>query len=376
MNFDLSEEQTMLVDGARRYVRENLGIEARRAAATQADGFSRRHWADFAEMGWLALSIPEDAGGLGGGDVDVSLLMEELGRGLAIEPYADTSVLGATLINAADNKTLRTHLLGLIAAGECITALAHVEPDGRSEYQTPVNAQASTTANGHVLTGIKTRVPYGAAASRWLVTARLNNSNDFSLFVVDRDAGGLAIDSYEVLDGTRAADLTFTQTPAQVLIANGQRAAATLELALDRAVIALAAWTVGSMEAVMALTADYLKQRSQFGQTLSKFQALQHRMSEMFIETDQARSMLMQALAALEDGNAAYRAQAVSGAKALITNAAYFVTGQGIQLHGGIGITEEYAVGHHYKSTIVHDKRLGDRDFHLIRSTGLAQGPR
>jgi alkylation response protein AidB-like acyl-CoA dehydrogenase len=375
MNFDLSDEQTMLAEGARRYVRENLGIEARRSAATSADGFSRKHWGDFAELGWLALAVPEDAGGLGNGDAELSLLLEELGRGLAIEPYTDTAVLGATLVNAADAAELREQLLGSIAAGKCITALAHVEPAGRSEYQTPVAIRATSDSGRWLLSGAKTRVHHAAAASHWVVSARTSDAEGFSLFVVEPNAGGAALDEYEVIDGTRAGDIRFSNTPAQLLIRDARRAAVTLELALDRAMVALAAWTLGSMEAVITLTADYLKQRTQYGQALSKFQALQHRMAEMFIETEQARSMLMQALAALESGDPLRRARAASGAKALIAQSACLVAGQGIQLHGGIGITEEYAVAHHYKSSLVFDKRFGDRDFHLARSSGLAQGP-
>ncbi|EEA01852.1 acyl-CoA dehydrogenase domain protein [Burkholderia sp. H160] len=374
MDFDLSDEQQMLADSARRYVRENLGPEARRAASVCEDGHSRRHWSAFAEMGWLALGVPEDAGGLGCGDVEIALLMEELGRGLAVEPYSDTAVLGATLVSAADDSALRDVLLGAIVSGECITALAHVETNGRSEYDTPIACRALRTPQGWRISGVKARVAYGAAASHWLVSACIDDASDPSLFIVERNAPGTTSNGYELVDGTRAADLAFADAPAQVLVADPTRAAEILEFAIDRAIVALTAATVGSMESVMALTADYLKQRTQFGQPLAKFQALQHRMAEMFIETDQARSMLLRALAALESGDPVRRSRAVSGAKALVTQAAYFVTGQGIQLHGGMGITDEYAVGHHYKSTLAFDLRFGDRDFHVARSAGLAAG--
>jgi alkylation response protein AidB-like acyl-CoA dehydrogenase len=375
VNFDLSEEQTMLVQGAKRYVREQLGLSARGAAGASADGFSRPHWADFADMGWLALPISEGDGGLGGGDVEIALLLEELGRGLAVEPYADTAVLGTTLIAAADDAVLRGQLLGGIATGEFITALAHVEANGRDEYQTPVATLAVQTGTQWTLSGEKTRVHHGPAATHWIVSARSRHEQKFSLFVVDRKEPGVSVNAYELIDGTRAADLSFSNTPARPLIGDPQRAGTTLEHSLDRTVVALSAAVLGSMEAVVALTADYLKQRTQFGQSLSKFQALQHRMAEMFIETDQARSILLQALAALETNDPVRQARAASAAKALITQAAHFVTGQGIQLHGGIGITEEYAVSHHYKSALVFDQRLGDRHFHLARSAGIAAGP-
>lgn len=378
MDFDLSDEQKMLMDGARRYVRENLGTEARRHAAASADGFSRAHWAAFAEMGWLALPVPEDAGGLGGTDVDIALLSEELGRGLSSLPYVDSAVLASTLISASPDPALREQLLSSLASGEALFALAHMEPDGRSEFDTPVQTRATETAQGWQLSGDKARVVHGAPASHWLVTSRTNDGgkDGVAVFVVAREASGVHVTPYELVDGTRGADLHFDATPATPLILDRVQAAAALEEAIDRAIVALAAQTIGSMEAVMLTTADYLKQRTQFGQTLSKFQALQHRMSEMFLETDQARSMLMVALAGLASGDPVRRAQAASGAKALITQAAYFVTSQGIQLHGGMGITDELGVSHHYKSALVFDKRFGDRDYHLARSAGLAQGPR
>jgi alkylation response protein AidB-like acyl-CoA dehydrogenase len=378
VDFDLSDEQKMLVDGARRYVRENLGTEARRHAAASTDGFSRDHWAAFADMGWLALPVPEDAGGLGGSDVDIALLTEELGRGLSSLPYIDSAVLASSVIAASPETAQREQLLGAIASGEAIVALAHMEPDGRSEFDTPVHTRATETAQGWQLSGTKARVVHGGPATHWLVTSRTDDAgkDGFAVFVVARDASGVQVSTYELVDGSRGADLQLEATPATLLIRDRVEAANALEEALDRAIVALAAQTVGSMEAVMLTTADYLKQRTQFGQTLSKFQALQHRMSEMFLETDQARSMLMSALAGLASGDPVYRAQAASGAKALITQAAYFVTGQGIQLHGGMGITDELGVSHHYKSALVFDKRFGDRDFHLARSAGLAVGPR
>ncbi|MEM5388800.1 acyl-CoA dehydrogenase [Paraburkholderia phymatum] len=375
MDFNLSDEQQMLTDSARRYVSDRLVTEKRRAASVSEDGHSRQHWSAFAEMGWLALAVPEDAGGVGCSDAEIAILMEELGRGLNTQPYADTAVLGATLIAAADDADTRQSLLNSIASGKCISSLAHVEPQGVSEYETPTLCRALHTENGWTINGTKARVVHAGDASHWLVSACVDDSSGPSMFVVDRGASGAAMARYELVDGTWAADIVFVETPARALIVDPDRAAAALELALDRTIVAFTAAVVGSMEAVMVLTADYLKQRTQFGQPLAKFQALQHRMAEMFIETDQARSMLLQAIAALESGDASRRRRAASGAKALVTRAAYFVTGQGIQLHGGMGITDEYAVSHHYKSTLSFDQRFGDRDFHVARSAGLAVGP-
>jgi alkylation response protein AidB-like acyl-CoA dehydrogenase len=375
MDFDLSAEQKMLVEGAQRYAREQLGLESRRAAAASADGFVRARYTEFAEMGWLGLAVPEADGGLGGSDVDIALLAEVLGGGLSAQPFVDTAVLGSTLIAASNQSKLRSDLLSGMSTGERITALAHVELDSRSEYDTAIQALARETPQGWRVSGAKPRVVSGAAATDWLVTARTEGSHGFAVFVIERSAAAMPSASYELVDGLRAVDLHFEDAPAHALILEPARAAAAVELALDRTIVALAAASVGSMETVMSLTSEYLKQRTQFGQTLSKFQALQHRVAEMFIETDQAHAMVYQALAALESGDDARRRRCVSGLKAFITQAGYFVTAQGIQLHGGIGITEEYAVAHHYKSILSFDKRYGDRDFHLARSMGLAAGP-
>jgi alkylation response protein AidB-like acyl-CoA dehydrogenase len=408
MDFDLTAEQVMLQQGAQRYVREHPGVAERRALSASHAGFSPARWAHFAELGWLALLIPEDAGGLGATDIELALLMEELGRGPSAEPLPDTAILGTTLIQACTWTVLRNDLLSGIAAGTFRTALAHVEPEGRSEYDTSIATRAESNGNTWRITGIKHRVMHGPAATHWLVSARVTDgtapangsvpagttapadgtrpadaaadgparpdATAPALFVIEANAPGVSANSYSLIDGSRACDLTFTATPALLLLTPEQ--APILELALDRTIVALAAGAVGSMEAVMTLCAEHLKQRTQFGQALSKFQALQHRMAEMFIETDQARSMVYQALAALESTDPQRRRRAVSGAKWLVSRAGHFVTSQGIQLHGGVGITEEYPVSHHYRSMLIFEKRLGEVAFHLNRSAGLAQGPR
>jgi alkylation response protein AidB-like acyl-CoA dehydrogenase len=373
MDFDLSSEQLMLQQGARRFISERMSVAELRAIGLTQDGFSPQHWASFADLGWLSLVVPEDAGGLGATDVDLALLMEEIGRGATVSPFLDTAVIGETLVQASRNTALRDELLTGIAAGTCRTALAHLEPESRSEYQTSVATCAEQLGDGWKLTGVKRCVVNGPAATHWLVTAQAGGA-DPSLFVTDARASGVTRTDYALIDGSRACDLRMTSCPAALLLTSDQ--GSVLELALDRAVVALSAAAVGSMEAVMGLCADHLKQRTQFGQPLSKFQALQHRMAEMFIETDQARSMLCQALAALESGDSERRRRAASGAKWLVSRAGNFVVSQGIQLHGGIGITDEYAVAHHYKSMFMYDKRFGDAAFHLRRSAGLSQGPR
>lgn len=378
MNFELTEEQKLLVDSAERYIRDKYSFEERRQLYKNEMGYSRVHWDRFAEMGWQALPIDEAFGGLGGSPTDVALLMETLGAGLVAEPLLETAVLCARLIQASNNFELREQLLSRVATGEIVLALAHQEQDSRHEYDLNIDTKARPVAGGWKLNGHKHRVFHGAAADHWLVSAEIEGTGDLAVFLVDRDQAE-SLHNYELIDGARAADIVFDQLfiPEESLLIRGDEAEAALEEALDHAVVALSAACIGSMEFVMAMTADYLKTRVQYGKPLAQFQALQHRMAEMFVETDQARSMLISALRALEGDDVEQRKLAVSGAKVIITRAHYFVSGQGIQLHGGIGTTDEYAVGHHYKFAVVYDKRFGDSDFHLDRSNNdlcLADG--
>ncbi|MES2258531.1 MAG: acyl-CoA dehydrogenase [Pseudomonadota bacterium] len=374
MDFTLSNEQKMLVDGARRYLRERYSLEARRAASRTDDGFSRQHWERFAEFGWLALPIAEDCGGMGGSPADVALLMEQLGAALVAEPVVDSVILCGTLLAQAGDRPLAQALLTDIGSGAAIVALAHVEQEGRCEYDTPVATSALPGADGWKLHGIKHRVFHGASADKVLVSARLEGGSEMGLFIVDANSDGLQVNSYELIDGTRAADLRLqgVRVPAGALILRGDGVAQALARACDQAVLAMSSAAIGSMEAVMAMTADYLKTRVQYGQPLARFQALQHRMAEMFVETDQARSIVCHALAAFDGGDGEQVQRAISAAKSLVARACRFVTGQGIQLHGGIGTTEEYAVGHHYRAMLTFDYRFGDASFHLDRSAGIA----
>jgi alkylation response protein AidB-like acyl-CoA dehydrogenase len=371
MDFNLSEEQELLVNSAERYGRERYDFETRRKIIDGADGLSREQWAAFAEMGWLCLTVPEEAGGLGGDMVDVALMIEALGGALVVEPLIDTAILGVALVAACPETTVRDDLLAAVMGGETILALAHAEAGGRCEYHTPVATQAVAEGDGWRLTGRKLRVFHGAGADVLLTTARLGDA--VALFAVPRDAAGVTVDDYRLINGAHAADVTLAEVtvgPSALILAPGT-VEPVLDEALDRAVLASCAATIGSMEAVMAMTSDYLKERVQFGQPLAKFQALQHRMAEMFIDTERARSAVYRALAAFDMDDAEARRRAVSAAKVLVQQTAHFVTGQGIQLHGGIGMTDEYAVGHHFKASLVFGKRFGDTDVHLARSIGL-----
>jgi alkylation response protein AidB-like acyl-CoA dehydrogenase len=366
MDFNLTDEQQMLRESASRFVREQYGFEARRKWSAEA-GWSPQRWGQYAEMGWLSLSIPESLGGLGCSFVETALVVEELGRGMCLEPFVGAAVLAARLIERGDGPGIaagREQLLGGIADGSVIALLAHSEAGSRYELD-GVECRARAGSNGWLLEGVKMMVPGAPCATHFIVSARIEGQG-IALFLVPRDA--VVLETYSLIDGTRAADLALTEVVLgpEAMLATPACAGSLLEEALDRAALAQVAEALGCMEAVLALTSEYLKTRHQFGQPIGKFQALQHRMSEMFVEVQETRSILYRGIAHLE-GDAATRRQAVSAAKVMLGSAGRFVGGQGIQLHGGIGVTDEYQVGHYYKRLLTLEKLYGDSDWHLDR---------
>jgi alkylation response protein AidB-like acyl-CoA dehydrogenase len=366
MDFNLTGEQQMLRESASRFVREQYGFEARRKWSAEA-GWSPQRWGQYAEMGWLSLSIPESLGGLGCSFVETALVVEELGRGMCLEPFVGAAVLAARLIERGDGPGIaagREQLLGGIADGSVIALLAHSEAGSRYELD-GVECRARAGSNGWLLEGVKMMVPGAPCATHFIVSARIEGQG-IALFLVPRDA--VVLETYSLIDGTRAADIALTEVVLgpDAMLATPACAGPLLEEALDRAALAQVAEALGCMEAVLALTSEYLKTRHQFGQPIGKFQALQHRMSEMFVEVQETRSILYRGIANL-DGDPARRRQAVSAAKVMLGSAGRFVGGQGIQLHGGIGVTDEYQVGHYYKRLLALEKLYGDSDWHLDR---------
>jgi len=366
MDFNLTDEQQMLRDAAARFVREQYSFEERRHVAA-ASGWSPERWAQYAEMGWLALGIPEAHGGLGCSFVETAIVAEELGRGLALEPFIECGVLAARLIETADAAAFadkRGELLEGIANGSLQVALAHSEPGNRFELD-GLGTTARAEGAGFVLDGVKMMVPALGAADQLIVSATVQGQG-VALFLVPRDA--VTVHLYPLIDGTRAGDVELRSVfvgPEARLTSPGT-GVALLEEALDRAALAQVAHALGCMEAVLEITSEYLKTRQQFGQAIGKFQALQHRMAEMFVEVQETRSILYRGIAHLQDAPAARR-QAVSAAKVMLGSAGRFVGGQGIQLHGGIGVTDEYRIGHCYKRLLVLEKLYGDSDWHLGR---------
>lgn len=368
MDFNLSDEQMMLRDGVERFIKDEYGFEERRQQANQGEGFSRAHWQQFADLGWLALNLPEDVGGLECSFAETSIVLESFGRGLVLEPFVTTAVLCARLIDRSGHEQHRQALLPSLVQGSLLLALADTESGSRFTVGCAEQTIAERTADGYRLNGLKTLAFGAPSADRLLVTASLDDANEPAVFLVDRQAAGVSLDSYNLVDGSRAADVRFknVELPASALLIEPSNSREILDEAHDRAALAVVAQMLGVMHGVMDLTAEYIKTRSQFGQPIGKFQALQHRMAEMFVEAQHSRSILYRGMAYLEK-SLVERRKAVSAAKAAVGKSGRFVCAQGVQLHGGIGMTEEYQVGHYFRLMTLLEKQFGDIDYHLTR---------
>ncbi|HUD92707.1 acyl-CoA dehydrogenase family protein [Sphingobium sp.] len=367
MDFNYSEMQQMLLDSAAKLIADNYGLENIRRQRTIAGGLNQRNWTQFAELGWLALPIAEEAGGLGGGLEDVVVLSTMLGRGLAVEPYVSSVVIGGHMLAALPDGEVRSALLGGIAVGDTRIALAHGEPGERYGDAGVRETKAINSGNGYSLSGKKMLVFDAPSATHLIVSATLEDDS-LGLFLVPKDAAGIDEESYALIDGAAASDLFLEQVKvdADALIARAAAAGSLLAEAQDRATIALMAQAVGAMEACNDVCAAYIKERKQFGQPIGKFQALQHIMADMFVATHQARSILYYALAHAE-GPAESRAAAISTAKLLVGTSAQTVSRSGIQLHGGYGVTDEYIVSHYFRRLMSLEKHFGDIDHHMRR---------
>lgn len=367
MDFTFNDEQQQFADALRRYLDKSYGFEARQAIVRSESGVSDTHWASFTELGLTALPVTEAQGGFNGGPIDMLVVMQELGRALVVEPYWATAVGIEALRIAGTGQGEDAALLERAAQGESRFAVAFHEPHARYDL-----FEIATTASGEgdrqTLTGIKSVVLHGAQADHWIVPARL--SGEITLFVVARDAAGVKVTDYRTIDGQRAATLEFNGTPARRL--GGKHAgAAALEHIADYGTLLLCAEAIGALDALNAATVDYTKTRQQFGQPIARFQALQHRMVEMLIHAEQARSITYLAAMRYTSENADERRRAVSAAKVRVGQAARFVGQQAVQLHGGMGVTNEVAAAHLFKRLAIIETTLGDVDHHLARFAAL-----
>ena len=385
MDLSFNDDQKQLQDALAKFIQRDYGFEQRRACQALPGGFSREVWAQFAAMGLLALPFEERFGGLGGTSAGVAaemlVVMTAIGNGLVVEPYLATVVMAGGAISRAGSDAQKSELLGAIGEGKCIAAAAFEEPGSRYDL-----AQVATTARKsggeYAISGSKAVVMYGGQADRLVVSARTagaaGDARGISLFVVERAAKGVSVRDYRTIDGLRAADISFdnVRVPATALLGDEGNAFAVIDAVADAGVAALCAEAVGVMETLNRQTLEYLKGRQQFGQPIGGFQALQHRAVDMFIHAEQSKSMAWLAvLKAPASGTAAEdkeRRRAVSAAKVHIGNSGRRVAQEAIQLHGGMGMTNELAAAHYAKRLTMIDFVLGDSAHHLARFEAAA----
>jgi len=365
MNFNLNAEQQLLQDSVRRFVERAYSFEARTALINTRSTSDAAHWQTFAANGWLAAALPDAYGGLGGTLLDTVLIAHEFGRGLVTQPYLGCAVLAAQTLLAAGTPSQNEHWLPQLADGSRKFALAYSEAQSRGFPET-VSLRASATSNGYSLSGSKTLVLGGADADSFVVSAVTPDADGITLFLVHADTPGLSRRVLALHDGSFAAELTFRQVQVtrDAVLGEPGKGLPALRLGLAHATAALCAELIGGMEKAIELTAEYLKVRNQFGVPIASFQVLQHRMADMASEMELGRSMLYALLESIENGDEPARLRAVSQAKSIVGRAARFVCAQAIQLHGGIGMTEEYQVGHFYKRAVVADVLFGSGDAH------------
>jgi pimeloyl-CoA dehydrogenase small subunit len=379
MDFEFTEEQRLLKDSVERLLSDRYDFEQRKGYMKEPHGFGRALWRQYAELGLVGLPFDEEHGGSGGGPVETMIVAEAFGRALALEPYLATVVLGGGFLRHAGNHEQRGSILPKVADGSLLLAFAHTERQARYDLF-DVGATARRDGAGYILDGEKSVVLSGDAADKLIVSARVagnrRDRNGIALFIVDAGAPGVTRRDYATIDGLRATDVSLAQVkvgPEGVL---GEAGAALplIERVVDEAIAALCAEAVGAMTAMHELTVDYLRTRRQFGVPIGNFQVLQHRAVDMFVALEQARSMAMLATMMAGEPDAAERRKAIAAAKVQIGRSGR-VVGQGaIQLHGGIGMTMEYKVGHYFKRVTAIDTTFGDADHHLgalARTDGL-----
>jgi alkylation response protein AidB-like acyl-CoA dehydrogenase len=376
MNFEHTEERRMLADSLNRFISQQYSFETRNGIAASAQGFSGEMWRQFAELGVIGALFREDDGGFGGSGFDIAVVFEALGRGLVVEPLLGSAVLAGEAIAAAGNEAQKALLADLID-GSMVAAFAHDEPGSHYELAR-VQTTAQPSGGGWVVNGAKSVVLHGEQAGLFVVSARTSGALDaqegISLFLVPKDTAGLAVRGCPAIDGGRVAELAFNDVrlDAAALLGQEGQGFATLERAVGRGVLALCAEALGAMEAAKAATLDYLRTRKQFGTVIGSFQALQHRMADLLLEIEQARSAVINAAAAL-DADRVTRERALSAAKMSIGRIGALVAEECIQLHGGIGMTWELPLAHYAKRLVMIDHQLGDEDHHLQRYIALGR---
>ena len=372
MDFDLTDEQRLLRDSVDRLLADTYTFEKRKGYSAEPEGWSRALWSRYAELGILGLPFAEEHGGFGGGGIETMLVMEAFGRVLALEPYLTSVVLSGTALRLAGNAALQSELLPQIAQGKLTVAFAHGERQARYDLS-DVLTMAKRKGGGWVIDGAKSVVTHGDSAGKLIVSARIGGERDdaagIALFLVDAQANGVARRAYRLRDGMGAAEISLSgvEVGRDALLSEAGAAYPIIERVAEAGIAATAAEAVGAMETMQKMTLEYLKTRQQFGKPIGENQALQHRATEMFVALEQGRSLAMLAAMMVDEPDAAERQRNIAMVKAGVGQAARFVSQNAVQLHGGIGMTEEYAVGHYFRRVMVIEHTFGDTAHHLSR---------
>ena len=375
MDFNFNEEQTLIQSQVAQFIQRDYEWEKRQVLVASDLGFSNENWKTFAELGWLGISLSEKSGGFGGSALESMIIMEEFGKGLVVEPFLETVILCAGLIDSCGNEEQKADLLGPVISGEMHLALGFTEPQSRFNLD-DVTTEAKKKNGDYLLSGFKSVVMNGPNADKLIISARTSGKQDdkegISLFVIDRNLEGVSLRNYPTVDGRRASEVTLENViiPSSSLLSEEGKGFQHLEGAIDRATLAICAEAVGAMEVLYKTTVEYTKTREQFGQAIGKFQVLQHRMVDMFMEYEQSKSLLYMATIKNVEGSKDAK-KAISGLKYQVGKAAKFIGQQSVQLHGGMGVTEELNVGHFFKRLTTVITIFGNTDYHLKRYSQL-----
>ncbi len=373
MNFELSEEQKMIQQSVERFVQENYDLPKRVKLSSQDPGYSKDYWNSMAELGWLGLPFTEEVGGFGGNQIDTLVIMEQFGKGLVLEPFLANIVLGGGAIQMGGSEELKNEMLSSLIEGSKQITLAYAEQQSRFDLE-DVATSARKEGEKYIINGQKSMVLNAESADHLVVVTRTNggqvDEEGITLFLVDSDSKGLERNNFPTVDGLRASEITFdnVEVNSERMIGDPDKGFSILRTITNNAILALCAEAVGAMEVLYKDTVEYTQQREQFDQPLSDFQVLQHRMVDMFMEYEQCKSLLFRAtMETIQDPSMAQRT--IHALKHLIGKSGIFVGENAVQLHGGMGVTEELRVGHFFKRLLVIDSQFGNADFHLDKFT-------
>jgi alkylation response protein AidB-like acyl-CoA dehydrogenase len=375
MDFTFNEEQSLIQDQVDQFIQKEYDWETRQSLSNSDLGFGQENWRKFAELGWLGISVSEDSGGFGGSAIESMLIMEAFGKGLVVEPFLETMIMSGGIIDDHGSVEQKSVLLEPAIAGDMQLALAYAEPQSRFNLSDVVT-EAKADGENFILNGYKSVVMNGPSANKIIISARTSGSqldeNGITLFVIDSEASGLNKTNYKTVDGRRASDLTIENVSVSQddIVGELDLGYKILDSAIDKAILAISAEAVGAMEVLYKATVEYTKTREQFGTAIGKFQVLQHRMVDMFMEYEQCKSLLYMATMKHEEG-AVDSKKAISGLKYQVGKAGKFIGQQAVQLHGGMGVTDELNVGHYFKRLTTVGTIFGNTDYHLKKYTSL-----